>query len=480
MSVGRTGDQRIDGLMSGSLWSGGVVTYSDPDTPGDYGIGYSADFDGDGVAANRDGFSRLSFGQRVTMKIALDASELPLSRAGFTVEGFTALELNYAGPGSGAGEIRLANTTDTATAYGYYPGANEGGDVWFGGMGTAPKAGNLGHVTMLHELGHALGLKHAHGIGGFGAVPAAWDSPEFTVMTYRSYVGAPAIGYQFEAWGAPQSYMMLDIAGLQRLYGPDFTTNAGNTVYSWSPGSGVTLVDGGAGIDPGGNRILATIWDGGGRDWYDLSDYASGVRVNLNPGSHSTFSTAQLADLGGGPNGGHARGNIFNALQYQDDPRSLIENVRGGSGNDGLVGNALGNILSGGDGRDFLVGGSGSDALVGGAGPDVFIFRAVADSPFGAPDRIVAGGHSAAFDGPGSVVGDVMDLRAIDADRTEPGNQAFVFGEGPGRGHLWAHDVGEATVIHGNVDGDRAVEFQITIVDGAVPASAYTDADFLL
>ena len=59
--------------------------------------------------------------------------------------------------------------------------------------------------------------------------------------------------------------MMLDIAAMQQMYGADFTTNAGNTVYSWPPGSGRTLVDGQVGIDPGGNRIFATVWDGGGQ-----------------------------------------------------------------------------------------------------------------------------------------------------------------------------------------------------------------------
>ena len=52
--------------------------------------------------------------------------------------------------------------------------------------------------------------------------------------------------------------------------------------------------------------------------------------------SHSVFSQGQLADLGGGPNGGMARGNIFNALMHDDDPRSLIEIAIGGAGRDAL------------------------------------------------------------------------------------------------------------------------------------------------
>ncbi len=113
--------------------------------------------------------------------------------------------------------------------------------------------------------------------GGFGALPKAYDSPEFTVMTYRSCVGASTkTGYLFEDWGAPQSYMMLDIAALQALYGADFTDqrrqhhlplDAGLRPARWSTARSAST--------PADNRIFATIWDGGGKDTYDLSAYGN-------------------------------------------------------------------------------------------------------------------------------------------------------------------------------------------------------------
>src|SRR3546814_6954343 len=81
------------------------------------------------------------------------------------------------------------------------------------------------------------------------------------------------------------------IRALQHLYGADFTTNNGNTVYSWNPLNGQTLVDGAVAISPGGNRIFATIWDGGGVDTYDLSAYSTNLNIDLRPGQHSTFSS---------------------------------------------------------------------------------------------------------------------------------------------------------------------------------------------
>jgi serralysin len=294
-------------------------------------------------------------------------------------------------------------------------------------------------------------------------------------MTYRSYAGAAPDGYGFEAWGAPQSFMMLDIAALQALYGADFSVNAGDTVYRWTPGSGRTLVDGGAAIDPGANRIFTTIWDGDGRDTYDLSAYRGAVAVDLRPGKASVFSEAQLAYLGGGPNGGHARGNVFNALQCDGDRRSLIEDAKGGAGDDRMTGNGASNRLTGQDGDDRLTGLGGRDVLAGGRGDDVFVFGAAAHSRAGAADRLVQGGGAAAFE-----AGDLIDLRGVDADALRGGDQAFVFGTGQGRGHLWVEERGRASFVCGNIDGDRAAELEVEINDGAARAGDYGAEDFLL
>jgi Ca2+-binding RTX toxin-like protein len=64
---------------------------------------------------------------------------------------------------------------------------------------------------------------------------------------------------------------------------------------------------------------------------------------------------------------------VFNALQYEKSPGSLIENAKGGSGADRLFGNEAGNNLSGGGGNDVLYGYGGRDVLTGGAGADAFV-----------------------------------------------------------------------------------------------------------
>ena len=133
---------------------------------------------------------------------------------------------------------------------------------------------------MLHETGHAIGLKHTHEvIGSFGTVPLDHDSFEYSVMSYRAYVGAAPGGPYTNDF--PQTLMMYDIAAVQTMYGANYTTNSGDTVYEWSPTTGEMSLNGVGMGAPAGNKIFMTIWDGGGQDTYDFSDYTTALAVNL-------------------------------------------------------------------------------------------------------------------------------------------------------------------------------------------------------
>ncbi|MFC7500028.1 Ig-like domain-containing protein [Enterovirga sp. GCM10030262] len=358
-----TGDESIDGLLSGTRWVG-TVTIGFPDSPDDYPAGYADE--------PRTDFFAVSAEQQRVIGEAVDM-----------IESYTNLSFKLVG--SRYADIAIAQSSMPETAYAAYPGEGRGGDIWFGSTNNyrTPKIGDYSYLTHLHEFGHALGLKHPH---EGTALPSSEDWLGSTVMSYRSHIGAPTTGYINETFGYPTTFMMNDILALQTMYGADYTTEAGDTVYTWSPINGQQFINGvgqaipGSGVggvfDGSANRIFMTVWDGGGNDTYDLSLSTENVSIDLDPGQGSIFSQVQRPNLGNGRYGL----NVYNAHLFEGDERSLIENAVGGISNDSLRGNQAANRLTGGDGDDYLSGRAGNDRLVGGAGNDTIIGGAGADT----------------------------------------------------------------------------------------------------
>ena len=453
--VSATGDDRIDGILHSERWSDFPLTYSFPDGPGDYGTSYGS---GENIGA-----FLASGNVQTAARFALDAGAGTTADDGFALEGFTAIAVQQTDLENA--HVRVSETTSDPFSYGtawsYFPNWDStAGDVWLSDVSvdySIARAGNYAHITVLHEIGHALGLEHGHEAGAFGALPAAYDAMEYTLMTYRPYVGGPTTGYTNEAWGYAQSYMMLDIAALQHLYGANYGTHSGDTVYSWTPASGATLVDGVTAIDPGANRIFATIWDGGGTDTYDLGAYGDDLSINLAPGAASVFAAGQLAVLGRGET---PSGNIYNALLHDGDTRSLIENAKGGAGNDQLRGNEADNRLVGnagddrlngltGDDRllgksgdDVLAGGQGADTLKGGLGDDTLSGRLGADTLRGGVGRDLGYGNR----------GDDLLLGLKGADRLFGGAGDDTVIGGAGRDVMTGGDGGDTFVFQASDD----------------------------
>jgi serralysin len=345
-TISLSGNVYVDGILGSTRWGTNSLTYSFPTSASNYGIGYP-----NGEPGNNFGVLHATQQTTVVSVLAMYASVANLT---FTVT----TESN-----SNHGDLRFARSDAPNTAWAYYPATFDyGGDVWFNsssGQYDNPTRGNYAYLTIIHEIGHTLGLDHAH--QGY-TVPTGRDSMEYTVMSYRSYVGASTTsGYTNENWSFAQSLMMYDIAAVQYLYGANFNTNSGNTTYTWSSTSGEMFINGVGQGAPGANRIFLTVWDGGGVDTYDFSNYTTGLTISLAPGEWTTTSTNQLAWLSW--DGSQiADGNIANALLYNDDSRSLIENARGGFGNDSITGNRANNVLWGNGGNDVLNGGTGQDS----------------------------------------------------------------------------------------------------------------------
>ncbi|MEQ1902329.1 MAG: M10 family metallopeptidase C-terminal domain-containing protein, partial [Devosia sp.] len=346
-SVSTTGNLDIDGVLSGTKWTSPNLTFSFPTLLSQYSY-------------TESGFEALNSTQMSAVRAILQSYA--------SVSGLTFTEVS-----GGTGTLRFAEENDAGTAFGYYPSNDslaKGGDVWLNHNDyNNPLKGTYAYATFIHEIGHTLGLDH--GQDGLAALPTNHDSLEYSVMTYRSYVGAGLGGYTVSEGSYPVGPMLDDIAAIQYMYGANYSTNSGNTVYKWSATTGEMTINGAGQGASTANKIFQTIWDGGGVDTYDFSNYTTNLTVDLSPGSWSTVSSAQLAVLGF--SGQVARGNIANAYLYGGNTASLIENAIGGTGNDTLRGNQANNILDGGNGNDSLFGGTGNDTLTGGLGTDTCV-----------------------------------------------------------------------------------------------------------
>ncbi len=287
------------------------------------------------------------------------------------------------------GDLRFGTDVTFAGAYAYLPEfAENGGDAFFGPVTDNPQIGNESYLFFTHEIGHAMGLNHGHEHPSFQAT--GLDSQEFTVVTYTDYVG-DTDPFSFDSgpidWA--QTYMQLDIAAMQFLYGANYAQTgevwSGDTTYTFDPATGEMTINGVGQGTPAGNRIFRTIWDGDGEDTYDLSNYTTDLAINLEAGGWSLFSETQLADLNRFSSSStfDARGNVANALLVDGDRRALIENAIGGTGNDSLLGNSVGNRLQGLAGHDVIKGKSGADTLVGNSGKDKLFAGNGADTLFG-------------------------------------------------------------------------------------------------
>ncbi|RDI58525.1 DUF4214 domain-containing protein [Microvirga subterranea] len=356
-----SGSPDIDGTIFGSRWAIDQLTFSFPTSGALYGDNYA-----DG---RNQTFVPFNAQQQDAVRYALSL-----------VDSYTNLSFveTTETPGDHA-VLRFAQTKSRTveSAQGDPPSdLPQAGDVWFGQTNQpfylTPAKGNWGHATIMHEIGHALGLKHGHqdlngvdmseefGLAvyrpGTPPVPLQHDGQAWSLMTYRSDPLDLKINYEADRFNQPQTYMQNDIAALQFLYGADYTTNSGNTVYSWSKTTGEMFLNGVGQGRPTGKVIFQTIWDGGGIDTYDVRNFSEDVRIDLRPGGFSTFSEKQLANnrpLTDGPS--WAPGNIGNALLYQGNEQSLIENALTGRGDDVIVLNSASNYVDAGRGLDAVV-----------------------------------------------------------------------------------------------------------------------------
>ncbi|EXI67473.1 MAG: Serralysin C precursor [Candidatus Accumulibacter adjunctus] len=359
-AVADSGDILIDALLGGMKWGnagagvGAAVGYSFPGASGSAVWAAPAAY---GSPQNEPATaSPLSPANQAAARLAMQAwanlANLSLFEVGETA--------------TVVGDIRLAHTADPAIApywgWSLYPNDYwpAGGDIWINGSRATTEwsPGTNDFSSLLHEIGHSLGLKHP--FEDQPVLPPTLDNAQYTLMAYESHphglfrdvVDHGGGSYSWTYFTVtPQTPMLYDVAAIQYLYGANTAYRNGDDLYGFDPES----------------PFFMTIWDAGGIDTVSVANFSRACTLDLRAGHFSSIAI-ESDPLPTGASGPMATYDGTDNLAIAFGV--IIENAIGGSGGDLLIGNSAANVLDGGDGNDTLDGAEGGDTLNGGTGID--------------------------------------------------------------------------------------------------------------
>ena len=346
-SVPLTGNPLIDGLVQGSSWQFGggpqTLTYSlslnDLQPGGSGPISWATRPDMAAAVAQAlaawSNVANIAFVQQGSGGVFLQSTaDMAIALTGTDLQrGLGAISLGI------FPDAAYANLLESTAGYSRTVYPHPEGDVFFDNYQlyfNNVQTGSYGFEAIVHEIGHALGLKHPFDDGGNGRPTleqygyGSFDNINYTVMSYDE-AGRTNPMLQTTYAATP---MLFDMLAIQSIYGANMAYHTGNDTYNLA-------------------SYNNAIWDAGGIDTINAG-FSFNATIDLRPGGFSFDSSNP------GP---------MTAIAYG----VTIENAVGGAGNDTITGNDADNNIDGGAGIDTMAGGNGNDTYIVDNNADVII-----------------------------------------------------------------------------------------------------------
>jgi len=338
--VQSTGDIRIDGILNGYKWDSTSVTYS-----------FYSDAVFAGAYYSNERVNEVSQPIKANVRRIFD-------QLGQTLN-LTFQEVQETS--TSVGQIRFMLSSGPSYAYAYYP-TNTGtlfhpsGDVHLNAQydyqgetnGFQNGPGEHGYETLIHEIGHALGLKHPH--MDPPTIPINIDNNTYTVMSYQ-FLGR-----------ASGTLMQYDLLALNHIYGAK-SVRIQNSAYGFNGSIDEPTFGGQSLFASGSSNIRMLLHDSGGSNSLDLSSLplapgGLGYRIDLNPGGWispvSEFRTNGTSNFLG----------FGTTLAYQTQISQIISSPDA----DSIIANSLANTYGGYSptkttGKDTISGANSADTI---------------------------------------------------------------------------------------------------------------------